>query len=92
MAQQEFTRYVGYDDPDVFRGFLIDQFAAVQKNGVFIKEKLPAPSTDDIAKAAQYTASSFDSARNLAARQQHSRRRRGACGDYGKGGFGMWNE
>ena len=65
MAQQEFTRYVGYDDPDVFRGFLIDQFVAVQKNGVFIKEKLPAPSTDDIAKAAQYTASSFDSAEDI---------------------------
>lgn len=62
MAQQEFTRYVGYDDPDSFRGFLIDQYVGVQKNGLFFKEKLPAATTDDISKAAQYTAASFDSA------------------------------
>lgn len=65
MAQQEFTRYVGYDDPDSFRGFLIDQYVGVQKNGLFFKEKLPAATTDDISKAAQYTAASFDSAADI---------------------------
>ncbi len=65
MAQQAFTRYVGYDDPDSFRGFLIDRFVAVQKGGLFFKEKLPAPTTDEIAKAAQYTAASFDNAADI---------------------------
>lgn len=65
MAQQEFTRYVGYDDPDSFRSFLIDQYVAVQKNGLFFKEKLPAATTDEIAKAAQYTAASFDNAEDI---------------------------
>lgn len=65
MAQQEFTRYVGYDDPDSFRGFLIDQYVGVQKNGLFFKEKLPAATTDDISKAAQYTAASFDNAADI---------------------------
>lgn len=65
MAQQEFTRYVGYDDSDNFRGFLIDQYVGVQKNGLFFKEKLPAATTDDISKAAQYTAASFDSAADI---------------------------
>lgn len=65
MAQLEFTRYVGYDDPDGFRGFLIDQYVGVQKNGLFFKEKLPAATTYDISKAAQYTAASFDSAADI---------------------------
>lgn len=65
MAQQEFTRYVGYDDADAFRSFLIDRYVAVQTNGLFFKEKLPAPTTDEIAKSAQYTAASFDSAEDI---------------------------
>lgn len=65
MGQQEFTRYVGYDDPDSFRSFLIDQFVAVQKNGLFFREKLPAATTDEIAKAAQYTAASFDNTADI---------------------------
>lgn len=65
MAQAEFTRYIGYDDADGFRSFLIDQYVSVQKNGLFFKEKLPAATTDDIAKAAQYTASSFDNADDI---------------------------
>ncbi len=59
---QEFTRYVGYDDPDSFRGILIEKFTASQKGGLFFKEKLPMASMDEIAKAAGYTASSFDNA------------------------------
>lgn len=58
-------RYVGYDDADSFRGFLIDSYVGVQKNGLFFKEKLPAPTTDEIAKAAQYTAASFDNAEDI---------------------------
>ncbi len=60
MALQEFTRYVGYDSPDSFRGFLIGQFAASQKGGLFFKEKLPMATTSEITAAAAYTASSFD--------------------------------
>lgn len=58
-------RYVGYDDADSFRGFLIDSYVGVLKNGLFFKEKLPAPTTDEIAKAAQYTAASFDNAEDI---------------------------
>lgn len=59
---QGFTRYVGYDDPDSFRGILIEKFTASQKGGLFFKEKLPMASMDEITKAAGYTASSFDNA------------------------------
>ena len=56
----EFTRYVGYDNPDNFRSLLIEQFTAAKKNGLFFKEKLPMATTDEITAAAVYTASSFD--------------------------------
>lgn len=65
MAQQEFTRYVGYDDADSFRGFLIERFVAVQKNGLFFREKLPMAGTDEISAAAAYTASHFDNAADI---------------------------
>ncbi|MDE7361273.1 MAG: YceG family protein [Oscillospiraceae bacterium] len=61
----EFTRYVGYDDPDGFRSFLIGQFAATRQNGLFFKEKLPLATTDEISKAAEFTASSFESAADI---------------------------
>lgn len=61
----EFTRYVGYDNPDGFRGFLIEQFVAAQKNGLFFKEKLPLATTDEISAAAEYTASSFENAEDI---------------------------
>ncbi|MGN0701058.1 MAG: YceG family protein [Oscillospiraceae bacterium] len=63
MSQgQEFTRYVGYDNADEFRGFLIEQYAAAQKNGLFIKEKLPLATTTEISAAAPYTAADFENA------------------------------
>lgn len=65
MAQAEFSRYVGYDDADSFRKFLIDQYVSVQKNGLFFKEKLPAATTDEITKATEYTAASFDNAGDI---------------------------
>ena len=65
MALREFTRYVGYDSSDSFRGFLIQQFAASQKGGLFFKEKLPMATTSEITAAAAYTAASFDKAEDL---------------------------
>ena len=65
MALQEFTRYVGYENPDSFRGFLIQQFAASQNVGLFFKEKLPIAGADEITAAAAYTASSFDKQEDL---------------------------
>jgi len=61
----EFTRYVGYDNADGFRGFLIEQFVAAQQGGLFFKEKLPLATTDEISKAAEYTASSFENAEDI---------------------------
>lgn len=62
---QEFTRYVGYDNPDSFRGVLIENFTASQKNGLFFKEKLPTASMAEISKAAAYTAASFDNVNDI---------------------------
>ncbi len=62
---QEFARYVGYDNPESFRGFLVGEFAASSKNGLFFKEKLPLGSTDEIARASAYTAASFDSSDDI---------------------------
>lgn len=61
----DFTRYVGYDNADGFRGFLIEQFVAAQKNGLFFKEKLPLATTDEISAAAEFTASSFENAEDI---------------------------
>ena len=61
-----FTRYVGYDNPEQFRGFLVGEFVAVKNNGLFVKEKLPMATTDEISKAAAYTASSFDNPTDIA--------------------------
>lgn len=61
----DFTRYVGYDNADSFRGFLIEQFVAAQKNGLFFKEKLPLATTDEISAAAEFTASSFENAEDI---------------------------
>lgn len=61
----EFTRYVGYDNADGFRGFLIEQFVAAQQGGLFFKEKLPLATTDEISKAAEFTASSFENAEDI---------------------------
>ncbi|MCH5205779.1 MAG: hypothetical protein J1F09_02425 [Oscillospiraceae bacterium] len=65
MAQQEFLRYVGYDNPDNFRSLLIEQFTAAKKNGLFFKERLPMATTDEIAAASAYTASSFENAEDI---------------------------
>lgn len=59
MAQQ-FTRYVGYDSPEAFRGFLTDQYAAARKRGLFFTDRLAMASTTEISAAAPYTAASYD--------------------------------
>lgn len=56
----EFKRYVGYENADVFRSFLIDSYAAVHKNGLFFQQKLPLATTTEISAAAAYTAADFD--------------------------------
>ncbi|MDE7398554.1 MAG: YceG family protein [Oscillospiraceae bacterium] len=65
MTQAEFTRYVGYENSDSFRGFLIEQFVAARNGGMFVRDHLPMAGTDEIAAAAQYTASSFDNAADI---------------------------
>ena len=59
MAQQ-FTRYVGYDSPEAFRGFLMDSYAAARKRGLFFTDRLAMASTTEISAAAPYTAASYD--------------------------------
>lgn len=61
----EFKRYVGYENADVFRSFLIDSFAAVQKNGLFFRDRLPLAATSEISAAAQYTAADFENAASV---------------------------
>lgn len=56
----EFKRYVGYENADVFRSFLIDSYVAVQKKGLFFQGKLPMASTTEITAAAQYTAADLN--------------------------------
>ncbi len=58
----DFKRYVGYENADVFRSFLIDSYVAVQKNGLFFQQKLPMATTTEISAAATYTAADFDDA------------------------------
>ncbi|MBQ9947266.1 MAG: hypothetical protein IJO91_02645 [Oscillospiraceae bacterium] len=58
----EFNRYVGYENSDVFRSFLIDSFVAVQKNGLFFQQKLPMASTTEITSASAYTAADLEDA------------------------------
>lgn len=65
MAQAEFTRYVGYENADNFRGFLIEQFVAARTGGLFFREHLPMAGTDEITAAAQYTASDFENTEDI---------------------------
>ena len=53
---------MGYDNSDVFRGFLINNFISAQKGGLFFKDRLPAATTDEISRAAPYVAESFEDA------------------------------
>lgn len=61
MAEQ-FTRYVGYDNPEAFRDFLMDKYAAARRYGLFFTDHLSMASTTEISAAAPYTAASYDDA------------------------------
>ncbi len=63
----EFKRYVGYDNSDTFRSFLINSYMATQKNGLFFNGKLPMAATTEIAAAAPYTAADFSTAQSIQA-------------------------
>ena len=56
MAPNGFTRYIGYDNADVFRNMLIESYAAAKKNGLFFEGRLPMASTTEISQASGYAA------------------------------------
>lgn len=64
---QNFTRYTGYDNADVFRNMLIGSFAAAQKSGLFFEGKIPMASTTEITAAADYAAADITDAQSVGA-------------------------
>ncbi len=65
MAQNGFTRYIGYDNADVFKNMLIESYAAAKKNGLFFEGKLPMATTTEISSAASYAAADFNDAKSV---------------------------
>ncbi len=61
-AKCEFNRYIGYENADVFRGFLIDNYISVQKRGLFFDSSLPLATIGEISAAEPFTASDFEDA------------------------------
>lgn len=64
---QNFTRYIGYDNADVFRNMLIGSFAAAKKSGLFFEGKIPMASTTEITAAADYATSDLADAQSVGA-------------------------
>lgn len=64
---QNFTRYIGYDNADVFRNMLIGSFAAAKKSGLFFEGKIPMASTTEITAAADYAAADIKDAQSVGA-------------------------
>ena len=64
---QNFTRYIGYDNADVFRNMLIGSFAAAKKSGLFFEGKIPMASTTEITAAADYAAADLADAQSVGA-------------------------
>ncbi len=64
---QNFTRYIGYDNADVFRNMLIESFAAAKKSGLFFEGKIPMASTTEITAAADYAAADIKDAQSVGA-------------------------
>lgn len=64
---QNFTRYIGYDNADVFRNMLIGSFAAAKKSGLFFEGKIPMASTTEITVAADYAAADIKDAQSVGA-------------------------
>ena len=65
MAPNGFTRYIGYDNADVFRNMLIESYAAAKKNGLFFEGRLPMASTTEISQAAGYAAADLNDERSV---------------------------
>ncbi|MBQ8195590.1 MAG: hypothetical protein IJZ47_09505 [Oscillospiraceae bacterium] len=56
----EFNRYIGYENTDVFRSFLIDNYISVQKRGLFFESALPLATIGEISAAEPFTASNYE--------------------------------
>ncbi len=56
----EFNRYTGYENADVFRSFLIDNYISVQKRGLFFDRSLASATIGEISAAEPFTASDFE--------------------------------
>lgn len=67
MASGGFTRYIGYDNVDVFKNMLIESYAAAKKNGLFFEGKLPMATTTEISSAASYAAADFNDEKSVKA-------------------------
>lgn len=65
MAPVGFTRYIGYDNADVFKNKLIESYAAAKKNGLFFEGRLPMASTTEISAAASYAAADLNDERSV---------------------------
>lgn len=67
MASNGFTRYIGYNNADVFRNMLIESYAAAKKGGLFFEGKLPMATTTEISAAASYAAADFNDTQSVKA-------------------------
>lgn len=65
MAPNGFTRYIGYDNADVFKNMLIESYAAAKKNGLFFEGRIPMASTTEISTAAGYAAADLSDERSV---------------------------
>lgn len=65
MAPNGFTRYIGYDNADVFKNMLIESYAAAKKNGLFFEGRIPMASTNEISSAAGYAAADLSDERSV---------------------------
>lgn len=65
MAPNGFTRYIGYDNADVFKNMLIESYAAAKKNGLFFEGRIPMASTTEISSAAGYAAADLNDERSV---------------------------
>lgn len=65
MAPNGFTRYIGYDNADVFKNMLIESYAAAKKNGLFFEGRIPMASTTEISSAAGYAAADLSDERSV---------------------------
>lgn len=62
-----FTRYIGYDNADVFKNMLIESYAAAKKKGLFFEGKIPMATTTEISAAAGYAAADLNDAQSVKA-------------------------